>query len=215
MGLVVQVVVAHHVARLQFCIQSAIACVGSEANSVIAQSVSWIRQREDVRAVVVINPEVLTHVDADRRAEAWRTIAVPVVTAVRGLLYGYGLLTALEADVRFAALDARLSFAGIKPQAALRMLGDQLSLRQIDSIRPFVLSGDAFASQQAVSAGLVSRAGADPLVLAEEAAQEICRHDPDHVRNVKQLLNRSGEMSYGDCVAAELNLHRRSSRPQL
>lgn len=183
-----------------------------EVTSVIAQSVSWIRQRDELRAVVVINPEVLSPIHSDGYRDEWQSLPMPVVVALRGTIEGYGLLIALDADVRFAALDTQLSFAGIELRAALRMLGDKLSLRHIEEVRPIVLGGHPLTSQQAYSAGLVSQLVPDPLVLAEETVQEICRHDPVHVRSVKQLLNRSTDMSYADCVAAEVDLHRKISR---
>lgn len=97
-----------------------------------------------------------TFADAD---EGWRALTKPVIARIRGFCMGGGLLTALKADIRIAADDARFgvpaarlglgySFDGI--EALVGLIGPA-------NVAEMLYSARRYTAAEAVHMGLVNR----------------------------------------------------------
>lgn len=130
---------------------------------------------------------------AQRTAYVWKRLPVPTIAAVHGVAYGAGLQVALGADIRIAALDARLSVMEIKwgliPDMSItQTLRDLVPL---DVAKELTFTGRIMSGAQAQELGLVTRVAEDPHAEAMSLAQEIAGKSPDAVRAAKQLYETS------------------------
>ncbi len=121
----------------------------------------------------------------------WRQLPVPVIAAVHGVAFGGGFQLALGADMRFLALDARMSIMEIKWGLVPDMAGTPI-LRHLvrdDILRDLAFTGRIFSAQEAMTFGLATRICDDPRAEALEAAREIAGKSPDAIRAIKRMLN--------------------------
>ena len=121
----------------------------------------------------------------------WRQLPVPVIAAVHGVAFGGGFQLALGADMRFLALDARMSIMEIKWGLVPDMAGTPI-LRHLvrdDILRDLAFTGRIFSAQEAMTFGLATRICDDPRAEALEAAREIADKSPDAIRAIKRMLN--------------------------
>lgn len=130
---------------------------------------------------------------AQRPAQVWRLLPVPVIAAIHGVAYGGGLQVALGADIRIATADAKLSVMEIKwglvPDMGLtQTIRDLLRL---DVAKELTFSGRIVSGEEACRLGLVTRVSADPLTDALAMAREIAGRSPDAIRAAKRLLEGS------------------------
>jgi enoyl-CoA hydratase/carnithine racemase len=121
----------------------------------------------------------------------WRQLPVPVIAAIQGVAFGGGFQLALGADMRFLALDARMSVMEIKWGLIPDMAGTPIlaSLVRDDVLRELTYTGRIFSAQEAMSYGLATRICDDPRAAAFEVAREIAGKSPDAIRAAKRLLN--------------------------
>ena len=141
---------------------------------------------------------------------AWE-LRKPVIAAVNGHAIGIGWTLALQCDLRFVALDAKLAI----PQVRFGMLGDAGShwtLRRATSqavAADLMLTGRTVRGADAVGLGLASRAlpAAEVLPAAVEAARGIATDcAPLSVAMSKRLL--WSELDRSEVVRRETAYHR-------
>ncbi|CAA9513212.1 MAG: Enoyl-CoA hydratase/isomerase [uncultured Sphingomonadaceae bacterium] len=139
-----------------------------------------------------------THGPANRPQHVvlqWRALPVPVIAAVHGVAFGGGFQLALGADVRFVAVDAKLSVMEIK-WGLVPDMGGALLMREL--VRPDVLAeltytGRVFDGAEAARLGLATRICDDPRAEALAFAREVAAKSPDAIRAAKRLLSHADE----------------------
>jgi enoyl-CoA hydratase/carnithine racemase len=138
-------------------------------------------------------------------AWGWRDLPVPVIAAVHGVAFGGGLQIALGADIRYVSPDVKLSVMEIKWGLVPDMAGIPL-LRELvrgDVARELTYSGRIINGEEAVTLGLATWSGADPLAHARAMARNIARSNPDAIRAAKRLLNRSTDADAAALLISE------------
>lgn len=138
-------------------------------------------------------------------AWGWRTLPVPVIAAVHGVVLGGGLQIMSGADIRIAAHDARFAVMethwGIVPDMAGFALW-RGSVRD-DVLRELVYTARQFDSAEALAAGFVTQLAADPLAEATKLALAIAARSPDAVRAAKRLANLATGTDAATILSAE------------
>lgn len=141
-------------------------------------------------------------------AWVWKSLPVPVIAALQGVVFGGGLQIALGADIRYAAPDARLSIMEIK-WGLIPDMGLTHALRGImpvDRLKELTFSGRIVDGRQAAELGLVTAVKSDPVESARGLAAEIANRSPDAIRASKRLIEEVfvGDGSAGLALEAEL-----------
>lgn len=123
----------------------------------------------------------------------WRELAVPVIAALDGVVFGGGLQIALGADMRYASKNAQFSIMEIKWGLIPDMGGSQLMHQLIaaDVVKELTFTGRVFDAEQALEYGFLTALKDDPLAYALEIAKQICERSPSAVRASKALLNKA------------------------
>lgn len=136
-------------------------------------------------------------------AWVWKQMPVPVIAALKGVVFGGGLQIALGADIRIAAPDCRLSVMEIKWGIIPDMSGTQTlrELVRIDVAKELTYTGRIVEAQEALSLGLVTQVHNNPLAAATELATQIAGNSPDAIRASKQLFDEC----WHDTVAGGLS----------
>jgi enoyl-CoA hydratase/carnithine racemase len=143
-------------------------------------------------------------------ALCWRDLAVPVVAALNGSVFGAGLQIAMGADLRYAATDARLSIMeirwGIIPDMGITVTMPGLLAE--DRVRELAYTGRVVDAGEAAQLGLVTGIVDDPLASATAIAHEIAQRNPDAVRATKRMISAAwrGDASSLLRLEAELQL---------
>lgn len=137
-------------------------------------------------------------------AYVWKSVPVPVIAALHGVVYGGGLQIALGADIRLAAPDARFSIMEIKwgliPDMSLtQTIRDLLPL---DVVKELMFTGRIFNAEEADRLGVVTRTTKQPYEEAMALARTIAEKSPDAIRAGKKLL----EDAWHDNAANGLSL---------
>jgi enoyl-CoA hydratase/carnithine racemase len=128
-------------------------------------------------------------------AAAWEALEVPVLAMVRGYCLGGGLITALQADLRLAATDARFgipaarlglgyAFGGV--EALVSLVGPAWTAEILFSAR-------RLSAEEALRAGLVNRVVPPESLEAETMAlaRTIAGNAPLTVRAAKAALKEA------------------------
>jgi enoyl-CoA hydratase len=106
-------------------------------------------------------PEARARYDAlaDEVDRAWAALTTPVIAAVRGWCLGGGLLTALQADLRVAADDARFGVPAARLGIGFRLAGIEALVALIGPSRTadLVLTARRCDAAEALAMGLVDR----------------------------------------------------------
>lgn len=126
-------------------------------------------------------------------AYVWKSLPVPVIAALHGVVFGGGLQVALGADIRYATPDARLSVMEIK-WGLVPDMGLTHTLRGImplDRLKELTFSGRIVDGEEAARMGLVTAVKTDPLAAARGLAREIAGRSPDAIRAGKRLLEET------------------------
>lgn len=147
---------------------------------------------------------------AQRAAWVWRELAVPVIAALHGHVYGGGLQLALAADLRYTTADARLSVREIEWGLVPDMSGTQTlrHLVRLDVAKELTFTGRVISGQEAVALGLATRVEADPLAAARRAAREIAARSPDAIRADKRLFNAAYAVGLEEGLRLEEQIQR-------
>jgi enoyl-CoA hydratase/carnithine racemase len=141
-------------------------------------------------------------------AWVWKTLPVPVIAVLEGVVFGGGLQIALGADIRYAAPDARLSVMEIK-WGLIPDMGLTHTLRGImplDRLKELTFSGRVVDGREAERMGLVTAAKSDPLSAARGLAREIAHRSPHAIRAGKRLLEETFVGDGADGLALEARL---------
>jgi enoyl-CoA hydratase/carnithine racemase len=149
-----------------------------------------------------------THL-AQQAAWGWQEVAVPVIAALHGPVYGGGLQIALAADIRIVAPDASLSVAEVRWGLSPDMTGTVTLPRLVglDVAKDLAVTGRTVTGEEAVRLGLATRLAEDPLGAARALAREIAGRSPDAVRAIKRLLDRAAGLDV-DRVADQFQAER-------
>jgi enoyl-CoA hydratase/carnithine racemase len=128
---------------------------------------------------------------AQRVAMCWRRLPVPVIAVVQGNCFGGGLQIALAADFRMAAADARLSVMEIKWGLVPEMSGLVTLSRLVreDVARELAMTGRIVSAQESQQLGLLTHVCDDPMLAAQQLAEQIAARSPDAIVAVKRLFN--------------------------
>ena len=145
---------------------------------------------------------------AQRAAYAWRELPVPVICALKGVVFGGGFQVAMGADLRFAARDTQLSIMeskwGIIPDMAI-----STTLRGIvppDRIKELAWSGRVFGANEALDLGMLTAVEEDPLAAARSVAEAVATRSPDAIRGLKRLVNEAWSLSEQESLALEAQI---------
>jgi enoyl-CoA hydratase/carnithine racemase len=132
----------------------------------------------------------ITH-RGQQAAWGWQELAVPVIAALHGPVYGGGLQIALAADIRLVTPDAALSLAEVRWGLSPDMTGTVTLPRLVglDVAKELALTGRTITGEEAVRLGLATRLAGDPLGEALALAREVAGRNPHTVRAIKRLLN--------------------------
>ncbi|MGN7161127.1 crotonase/enoyl-CoA hydratase family protein [Sphingomonas sp. SAFR-052] len=148
-----------------------------------------------------------THGPANRVQQVawgWRTLPMPVITAVHGLAFGGGLQIIAGADVRIAAPDTRFAILEAKWGLVADMAGFALWRdTRGDVLRELAFTAREFDAVAAQAAGFVTRLSDDPLAAAQALARSIAERSPDAVRAAKRLANLADDADAATILAAE------------
>jgi len=153
------------------------------------------------------------HLIFERMVRAIMACPIPLIAAVNGAAYGGGCEIAAASDFVYAAASARFALTevtlGIMPGAG----GTQNLSRAVGERRAkeLILSGAPFTAAEAEAWGLVNRV-VEPADLMETAlgiARRIADNGPLAVRQAKQAIHRSLQMSVWDGLAFEIEAYNR------
>lgn len=138
-------------------------------------------------------------------AWGWRSLQVPVISAVHGVAFGGGCQVMLGADIRIAAPDTRISFMevnwGLLPDmAAFPLLRGNV---RDDVARELVFTARTLTGVEAMHLGLVTRVDKSPKEEALRLAGEISSKSPEAVRAAKRIFNASMYSSPSELLLAE------------
>jgi enoyl-CoA hydratase/carnithine racemase len=144
-------------------------------------------------------------VDAVRAVRVWIDVPVPVIAAVHGVAVGGGFQLALGADLRVVAPDARLGVFEIKWGIVPDMCGTQLLPRLVgpDVAKDLMFTARLVSGEEAKAMGLATRLADDPRAAALALAEEIAGRNPDAIKVMKRLVDRSYDLSLDDGLRAE------------
>jgi enoyl-CoA hydratase/carnithine racemase len=136
----------------------------------------------------------------------------PVVVAVHGWTVGAGLEWAMDADLVFAADDARFKL----PEASLGvfvtggLVATLPAAAGLARAKALMLLGEEFSAREAAEWGLIHRAV--PAARLEEASMEACLRlsalEPSVVTQFKRVLNAIGLDRFGEAIEAESSVMR-------
>ena len=120
----------------------------------------------------------------------WADLAVPVIAALHGPVFGAGLQLALGADIRFAAPDVQLSIMeakwGLVPDMGITRLLP--GLMRADQALELMLTARVLGAGEAAELGLVTRLADDPLDAARTLARVIAGRNPAAACGMKSLV---------------------------
>lgn len=148
---------------------------------------------------------------AQRAAEVFLAMPMPVIGALHGHVYGGGLQIALAADIRFCHPDAKLSVMEIKWGLIPDMTGSQTLRRlvRLDVAKELTFTGRIIDGREAHALGLVTHVSETPYEDALAMAREIAGKSPDAIRGAKELLDRSGLVSFAEGLQLEEEIQKR------
>lgn len=185
----------------------------------LAEAIATLAARTDLRAVVLsgegdgfcsgldmaamaggdlagLDLSARTHGPANlvqQVAWGWRTLPVPVIAAVHGVVFGGGTQIMAGADIRLAHPATRFAIREVHWGIVPDMGGFALwhGVRE-DVLREWVYTAREFDAAEAQAAGFVTRLVEDPRAEALALAARIAERSPDAVRSAKRLFGAMG-----------------------
>ena len=141
-------------------------------------------------------------------AWVWQEVPVPVIAALRGVVFGAGLQIALGADIRYASPDVQMSIMeinwGLIPDMAISSTARHLLPG--DKFKELAFTGRIVGGSEAAATGLVTSLTEDPLEAAQTLAREIAGRSPDAIRAIKRLINESWQAESAASLRREAEL---------
>jgi enoyl-CoA hydratase/carnithine racemase len=121
----------------------------------------------------------------------WQQLPVPVIAAIEGYCFGAGLQLALACDYRIGHPMSQYSIMesrwGLLPDMGIgKSLADVVG---IDQAKDLAFSARTIDAEHALQIGLISRLADDPVLAAQQLAEEYAQRSPDALMAVKQLFN--------------------------
>ena len=173
-------------------------CAGLDVKSFAAMA------NRDPQALVMPR----THGPANKYQEValvWRTLPVPVIAALHGVVFGAGFQLALGADIRIAAPETQLAVMEMKWGLVPDMAGIVLmpKLTGTDVMARLTYSGAPVSAVQARDWGLVTELADDPLAAAQGLAETIAQKSPSAIRAAKRLIMGTAGMAEAEVLLAE------------
>ena len=158
-------------------------------------------------------PSLLAARDARLRRDLWGLLGaldLPLVAALRGIVFGAGLELALACDLRVATADALLALPevglGYIPSAG----GTQLLPRRLPAgeAARMILTGDPMDAARAHELGLVHAvvSAAELEAVAGAWAARLAAFDPLVLGLTKRAVHRGGELPLSEGMALERRL---------
>jgi enoyl-CoA hydratase/carnithine racemase len=180
-------------------------CAGMDVNPdnpQVAQLVGAVAQRDVAPVRAMLD-------DLHRVLDRLFALPVPIIAALGGLAYGGGAELATRCDLRVADPAATICFSevrlGLMPDwgggvALARLLGPG---RAAD----LILTARRVGAEEALDLGLFNRVSAPGGSLAEAVAlaETISGNGPRAVRAALAVIRGSGDLSWRDALAAELD----------
>jgi len=138
-------------------------------------------------------------------AWGWRSLPMPVIAALHGVVFGGGLQIALGADVRIVTADAKLAVLEARWGLVPDMAGIALlrGLVRDDVARELTYTARQFSGTEAVALGLATRVADDPHAAALDLGAEIAGRSPRAVRAAKRLFGLSQDAGADELLLAE------------
>lgn len=139
--------------------------------------------------------------DCQRVFSAVERMRKPVVAAVNGLAFGFGVEIAMVCDVTLAADTAVFGMLeirhGLLPAVLVTRGRDMVGRKTISYL---AMTGDQFSAAEAKEYGLVNKVVPAERLMEEAlaVARRIQRNSPLGVQTVKRLLNQDGERHSGE-----------------
>lgn len=141
-------------------------------------------------------------------AYVWRELPVPVIAALKGVVFGAGMQIALGADVRVCHPDAQLSIMetkwGIIPDMGISTVLP--GLMPLDKALSLTWSGRIVPGSDAAELGLVTSLSDDPEAEAMRLAEDVAGRSPDAIRAAKRLLKSAWADRDAELLKLEANL---------
>jgi enoyl-CoA hydratase/carnithine racemase len=131
----------------------------------------------------------------------------PMIAAINGIALGGGLEFALACDIRVAAEKAILG----QPEGRLGLIPGWGGTCRLPRVVPWakaaemLLTGDFISAQEALRIGLVNEVVPLPELMpaAERWAERIIRNGPLAVRAAKEIMLKSLNISFEECLKLE------------
>lgn len=231
----VAISVQHHIADVKLARPDKMNALDGEMFLGIAEAIDWIKSQKAIRAVILSGEgksfcagldlkmmmsgdgpvssggkplATRTHGDANLAqyvAWGWRTLPIPVISAVHGYCYGGGFQIMSAADIRCAAPDARMAIMEMKWGIVPDMAGYVLwkGLVRDDILRELTYTNREFSGQYAGAVGFVTHVSEDPYGDALALAQTIVHKNPEAIRAAKSLFNSNMDRSNAEILLAE------------
>ncbi len=141
-------------------------------------------------------------------AYVWKTMPIPVISALHGVVYGGGLQIALGADIRIADPKVKMSVMEIRWGLIPDMSASQTlrDLVRLDVAKELTFTGRIVNGEEAQQIGLVTSLSKTPTETALEMASVIATQNPDAITSGKYLLENvwHGDQMDGLCVEEQL-----------
>ena len=121
----------------------------------------------------------------------WRELAVPVIAAAHGVVFGGGLQIMMGADIKYVHPDTKLSIMEMKWGIIPDMAGPTLMRHSVrdDILRELTYTNRIFSGEEAVQFGFATHLSATPLEDAMRLAKEIASKNPTAIVKAKKLFN--------------------------
>ena len=127
----------------------------------------------------------------------WQSLPVPVIAVVQGVCVGGGLQLALGADIRIAAMDARLSVLEAK-WGLVADMGITHTACDIhrDVMKQIAMTAEMMDAPIAKDYGLLTHISDDPVCMAISLIDAIKMRSPDAVLAGKRVINATQRQNY-------------------
>lgn len=138
-------------------------------------------------------------------AHQWHELAVPVIAACHGVVFGGGLQIALGADIRFTAPDAKWSVLEIRWGLLPDMTGipQLVRLLGLDVVKELAFTGRILSGTEAADLGIATHLSDTPHDDAMALATQIAGKNPQAIRGMKALCNAAAYRSLAESYQEE------------
>lgn len=130
-------------------------------------------------------------------------VSKPVIAAVNGYAFGFGLEIGLSCDITIASEKATFGLAEIKhgvlPGITVTRGLEIISRKNVSYL---AMTGDTIDAQEAKAMGFVNKVVPHDKLMEEAVAtaNKIKQNAPVALGAVKRLLNRNNELHFKDCI---------------